>query len=963
MPIQQKEAYASMWVNLSPSKQESIIKAAINKIDEFNLQCFTEIEIVQEDSGNYKQITSLSSLERMFKLLLSLNGIRVTDKNEFKKTCLNQILEVKKAIGNSNFIWSSIACNIKDAFTLEHFFMNLMTQQLDLLYFKTFVINEIKVESVDKKKKSKKKKSKKKKINESGCCEKHPEFTTDSDPNTKFCEELELVELKRDSALKESVVHEESQQIIMSVVVVSNVDQPALVDNKEICETAQPLAENDDSNINKNVMEVRACINNSFNDKIDLENQKRHSQLRDQNGDEDLSIPSTRKEGELDLDSRIEELIGESYTKEASKPSQFCNTEAIDQKRTENGCSKINENKSDINAAKVYNMHTNADLHLSFSNEPRYPYDIENQYVPLNSIPYDSDNRIEDNQLASPVFVKDHDPIQRAETNDEIHSNSHDMTISTKAESKRKRAMRENNSAEFINGLDENKVEKSDSEFDEKLDHEIIELKPKKHNSNDDYCKNRSTEYNKNVQYPNIKALPSKLGNSNLILNDLNKIDAKPKKPKLKKINKDSKKPLKDKEAVLYVEKNSKTLKAKPVEKSKTQNAEPKVVTKPVAQPVKPETNASIKVISYWHDEPVVNEPKDTKKGQKDTSNMPQLAKIDSDNQSVNTKKGDKNRLKLKKKGQGLDKPVQPRRNQEVNASFGRDNETEYRKTISRIDKPKLFEPASNTTEQIPRQLTELNALEISKTKFNKTINEKIDDVIFDLEAYTHKLDFGRKIIQERISTIVDRTFNSDTVYVQEYGSYATKLLTPYSDMDLSIQGCLMLDREQAVEMLQVLCDNLKLFGFVKSATSILTALVPVIKIEADPSLEFENSSTAPETMSIKVDIIVDLIDSFNPISTALRTTDYIKYCISNYPSFYKNVLFLKFAMNCNDFTNTYKGGLNAYGLCILYVAYIEFYQLEKSLDNFELLRGFIKFISTQFSPETQAVYFGTAFR
>ena len=65
--------------------------------------------------------------------------------------------------------------------------------------------------------------------------------------------------------------------------------------------------------------------------------------------------------------------------------------------------------------------------------------------------------------------------------------------------------------------------------------------------------------------------------------------------------------------------------------------------------------------------------------------------------------------------------------------------------------------------------------------------------MLAELEAHTDRLELGRRVIQDRIATIVDRTFNADTVYVQEYGSYATRLLTPYSDMDLSIQGCLCL--------------------------------------------------------------------------------------------------------------------------------------------------------------------------
>lgn len=958
MPIQLKEAYASMWINLSPSKQESIIKSTISKIDEFSSMCFSNNDNCYDQTPSSKQLSNNNILERMFKMLLTLNNVRSLDKADIKNIYFEKVLEVKKNLGNSNFIWSSIACNIKDAFSIEHFFMNLMTQQLDVLYFKTCVINELEVDTVDDKKKNKKKKNKKKKVKESGCCEKHPEFTTDSDLNAKIGDDLDSKENKNIYVKSEGINRNCYKQINNDYSLIPNNHTSLLtsnntpfVDNKNIFQESQ--AHTDD------MVEAYQDINNPLygdnkdaivNDS-DIETNYGGIELRDMIcGIYVDSIGNEKyKQDEVKINNEI---------KDSGKPSDFRLNDKEITKRTENKCSKNIVNKNNIIGSHSYNTITDFNNNSVFNHELNCMYEFNTQDQPLNFQFQIKD----DNDLSSPVLNKDFGRINRTATNEDAHSVSNDMTISTKADSKRKKAKYENKIAE----IDTNKVHKTDSEFDEDtLDQNIMEFQPKKHIYNDEYSKNRSTEYSKNNQYQNNKQMPTKLNNSNIILNDLNKIDAKPKKPKLKKINKDMKKPVNDKININYVEKIQDTaIKTKQVEKVKVNIQESKINKKNTNPINKTEPNASIKVVSYWNDEPEFFN-KYPKKHKDPVCNL-YISKNDSDNQSAsNNKKGsDNDKFKLKK-GSAADKPPRLRRKKNVQQAQIQNKEVPQKKDSPILDKNKLAIPFINVKEDIDVVdiVVQASFEDRLKAKFSAIMNSKIDEVITELENHTQRLELGRKIIQQRISTIVNRTFESDTVYVQEYGSFATRLLTPYSDIDLSIQGCLMLDRDQAIEMLQVLCDNLKLFGFVKSATSILTAIVPVIKIEADPSIEFENSDTITEPLSLKIDIIVDLMDAFNPISTALRTTDYIKYCISNYPSFYKNMLFLKFALNCNDMTNTYKGGLNAYGLCILYIAYIEFYQLEKLTDHFELLKGFLKFLSIQFSYETQAVYFGTAFK
>jgi len=59
------------------------------------------------------------------------------------------------------------------------------------------------------------------------------------------------------------------------------------------------------------------------------------------------------------------------------------------------------------------------------------------------------------------------------------------------------------------------------------------------------------------------------------------------------------------------------------------------------------------------------------------------------------------------------------------------------------------------------------------------------------------------------------------------------------------------------------------------------------------------------------------------------------------------------------DLCNTYIGGLNAYGLCILLVAFLEHKNLEKETDTSKVFFSFIHFICKEFNSMQHVVNLG----
>lgn len=54
------------------------------------------------------------------------------------------------------------------------------------------------------------------------------------------------------------------------------------------------------------------------------------------------------------------------------------------------------------------------------------------------------------------------------------------------------------------------------------------------------------------------------------------------------------------------------------------------------------------------------------------------------------------------------------------------------------------------------------------------------------------------------------------------------------------------------------------------------------------------------------------------------KTTEIIQLLREKYPSFQKNILFIKYLLSYHKLNHSYTGGLNSYGLSLLYASFLE---------------------------------------
>lgn len=116
-------------------------------------------------------------------------------------------------------------------------------------------------------------------------------------------------------------------------------------------------------------------------------------------------------------------------------------------------------------------------------------------------------------------------------------------------------------------------------------------------------------------------------------------------------------------------------------------------------------------------------------------------------------------------------------------------------------------------------------------------------------------------------------TFTGANFELSPYGSFVSGIQTPFSDIDLSIKSNCLLDKEKSIEMLTLLAENLKICKFIKKCQPILTAAIPIIKIQADSNESFENFESTENSHLINLDIVLDSGSNLGFQSTSYRTT------------------------------------------------------------------------------------------
>lgn len=184
------------------------------------------------------------------------------------------------------------------------------------------------------------------------------------------------------------------------------------------------------------------------------------------------------------------------------------------------------------------------------------------------------------------------------------------------------------------------------------------------------------------------------------------------------------------------------------------------------------------------------------------------------------------------------------------------------------------------------------------------------------------------------ISSLISENFTD--YELKMYGSYATNLCLPWSDIDLLLSKVNGIPDFESFKRLFLLIEQSNLFTNSKfiDATS-----VPVIKF-----LYFDKE----KFIDIRVDITL-----FDQKHQGLKCIKLIESYKEEYEALEYLVIIVKQILKNNDLNDPFKGGISSYGIVLMIVAYLQHEQEKKYVDlsikgdNLgKLLYGFLSYYS-----------------
>ena len=239
------------------------------------------------------------------------------------------------------------------------------------------------------------------------------------------------------------------------------------------------------------------------------------------------------------------------------------------------------------------------------------------------------------------------------------------------------------------------------------------------------------------------------------------------------------------------------------------------------------------------------------------------------------------------------------------------------------------------------------------KDKDNYIINCLSKDII-DFQKYvTYNISALSNVFKELLFN-VEKTVN-DTIpdyQVHLYGSHATNLCLPWSDLDIVLipKNNININRgDNNHALLSKLYENLRNQKWVKDINYISNASIPIIKIY---SIDVYNN--------IPIDISIQEENHFG-----LKCVELVKQFMNQFESLKLLVLPLKNILKRANLNDPYKGGISSYGLILMIVYFLKqqsFAGIDISLgeNNSNLGRlfyDFLNFYSFEFDFGKNIIY------
>lgn len=192
------------------------------------------------------------------------------------------------------------------------------------------------------------------------------------------------------------------------------------------------------------------------------------------------------------------------------------------------------------------------------------------------------------------------------------------------------------------------------------------------------------------------------------------------------------------------------------------------------------------------------------------------------------------------------------------------------------------------------------HSLDLKKDSPAAVLQRDLNYFLIDLARWHDGATATYEAIFSTVKEAVLSVFS--TSEVKSFGSYATGLILPSSDLDIVI-----LTDTPPLEILSCLSPILRDLHICKGLDTIFSAHIPLIKL----------------TTNLNNSIVVD-ISVFTHEHKGLATLEFVNKQLTTYPSLRPVYLFLKQLLYFTNFNESYKGGLGSFSLLLLVVHYLQ---------------------------------------
>ncbi|CAD8113533.1 unnamed protein product [Paramecium primaurelia] len=286
----------------------------------------------------------------------------------------------------------------------------------------------------------------------------------------------------------------------------------------------------------------------------------------------------------------------------------------------------------------------------------------------------------------------------------------------------------------------------------------------------------------------------------------------------------------------------------------------------------------------------------------------------------------------------------------------------QYDQNLSTPEKKKLI----RKNLVLPKKVEQNEEL-IDENLMNQSFQQMIKKLDLDIKEFIDQIrrendqQFPiRQLIFNRIQFTIQLLFKDAGVFL--FGSCATRLALPDSDIDIGITG---LETHLLNQKMDIIIEFLCKMNWIKRIKPIYPTqnTLPLIKLWVDPSIPFRNGNMNLPNIDLvcQSQLIQVDISFFGHIQhQGLISTELTCYWLQEYQELKTITLLFKSLLKKRGLNDQSKGGISSFCLVLIVVAFLEYYyQQNAGFHSIGLATyKFLEFYGTKFNPHSMGIFY-----